>query len=52
MPNLALRNLWHDKLRSAMTIAGVMTLNAQTPQQPAQPTPQSPAQPTPQPQNP
>ena len=23
MPNLALRNLWHDKLRSAMTIAGV-----------------------------
>lgn len=23
MPNMALRNLWHDKLRSAMTIAGV-----------------------------
>ena len=23
MPNLALRNLWHDKLRSAMTVAGV-----------------------------
>jgi putative ABC transport system permease protein len=23
MPNLALRNLWHDKLRSTMTVAGV-----------------------------
>ncbi|HEX9800117.1 MAG TPA: ABC transporter permease [Thermoanaerobaculia bacterium] len=23
MPNLALRNLWHDRLRSAMTVAGV-----------------------------
>jgi len=23
VPNLALRNLWHDRLRSAMTVAGV-----------------------------